>query len=187
MERPHDERVKQVTVGAGILIGLTVTISGLLLGWRFLPGLAGETLGTILGIMTTPFFMEGSFLVLGLMIVLGLNIWRRHKEGDDFVYLEQVSGPDVPKDLPEQAKWVMYREKPLDPEAPTGRMQAEGALAIGDHQAVAEWIASLEPHELQQPEILEMRLELARASGRADLATALEREIGEVRSGKLTL
>lgn len=177
MLRIHDERVKQVTIGAGLLIGLTLLISGLLLGWRYLPGLLGEWVGTILGVMTTPFLLEGSFLAIGLLIVLCFNIWHRHKEGDDFVYLEQVTGPDVPMDLPEQAKWAMYREKPLDPEEPTALMQAEGAFAIGDYPAATEWIGTLDQEDLKRPETLELRLKLARATGRHDLASDLERAI----------
>ena len=67
------------------------------------------------------------------MIVISLNIWRQRKDGDEFVYLEQVAGPDAPADLPEHAKWAVYRQKPLDPEAPSLLAQAEGAFAIGDY------------------------------------------------------
>jgi len=81
MTRPHDERVKQVAIGIGILIMLTVVVTGLLTGWRLLPGLLGEWVGTMIGIMTTPFFMEASFIILGLVIVIGLNLWRRHEDG----------------------------------------------------------------------------------------------------------
>ncbi|MEO5914310.1 MAG: hypothetical protein ABIS50_08770 [Luteolibacter sp.] len=182
MERAHDERVRQVAIGAGILILLAVSISGLLLGWRYLPGLLGEWVGTMVGVMSTPFFLEGSFVAVGLMIVLFVNIWRRHKEGDEFVYLEQVSGPDLPKNLPEQAKWAIYREKPLDAEEPSAFAQAEGAYFIGDYPAAAEWIGTLSQEELRQPETLELRLKLARATGRTDLASDLECEIRDLKS-----
>ncbi len=68
MERAKDERVKQVAVGAGILIAIGVIVPCTLIGWRYLPGLLGETVGTIIGIMTTPFCMEASFIVLGIII-----------------------------------------------------------------------------------------------------------------------
>ena len=179
MARTQDERIRQIAAGGGILIAITAVVCAMLLGWMHLPGLLGEWVGTVIGIMTTPFIMEGSFLVIGLMIVVSLNIWRRHKDGDDCVYLEQVTGPDVPGDLPDQASWAIFREKPLDVGAPSALEFAEGALAAGDHDTAAQWIASLEPKMLRHPEVLKLRLELARASGHHDLATRLEREIHE--------
>ena len=177
MTRPHDERVKQVAIGVSILIVLTVVVAGLLTGWRLLPGLLGEWVGTMIGILTTPFFMEASFIVLGLVIVIGLNLWRQHKDGDEFVYLEQVTGPDVPKDLPDHAKWAVYREKPLAGEGMSSLALAEGAFAIGDYPAAVECIGTLSHAELKQPETLRLRLALAEATGRDDLAAQLKAEI----------
>lgn len=177
MLRIRDERVKQVAIGGGILMTVTALVTGMLLGWTHLPGLLGEWVGSIIGIMTTPFFMEGSFLVLGLVIVLGVNIWCRHKEGDDFVYLEQVTGPDVPKDLPDRAKWAVYREKPLDASELSPLELAEGAFEIGDFQTASEWIGAMRQNELDLPEVLELRLKLANATGLSDLAKSLEIKI----------
>ena len=182
MQRAHDERVKQVAIGAGILIVLMVSISGLLIGWRLLPGLLGEWVGTMLGIMSTPFFLEGSFVCLGLLIVICINVWRRHRDGDEFVYLEQVTGPGIPKDLPDQATWAIYREKPLEIERPSALTQAEGAFAIGDYPAVTAWISTLDKEDLKQPDTLDLRLKLALATGRADLASELESEIRNLKS-----
>ncbi len=179
MERAYDERVKQVAIGAGILLTLMVVVTGLLVGWHFLPGLLGEWVGTMMGIITTPFVMETSFAILGLVIVIALNVWRQHKDGDDFVYLEQVTGPGVPVDLPEHAKWAVYREKPLDPVEPSLLEQAEGAFAIGDFPAATDWIGAMDREELNHPETLQLRLELARATGRMDLLKQLEEEIRE--------
>ena len=182
MTRPHDERVKQVAIGSGILLVLTVGVSGLLVGWRLLPGLLGEWVGTMIGILTTPFFMEASFIILGLVIVIGLNLWRQHKDGDEFVYLEQVAGPDVPKDLPDHAKWAVYREKPLDGEEMSRLGLAEGAFAIGDYPATAECIGAMSRDELQQPDTLRLRLALAEATGRDDLVAQLQTEITRAES-----
>lgn len=177
MARVHDERVKQVVIGAGLLMLLTVIVAGLLVGWRFMPGLLGEWVGTMMGVITTPFIMETSFIILGLVTVIALNIWRRHKDGDDFVYLEQVSGPELPADLPEHAKWAIYRKQPLEGEEPSPLAQVEGALAIGDFQAATEWIGAMNQATLKQPETLRLRLELAQATGRTDLVKSLEDEI----------
>lgn len=177
MDQAKDERVKQVVVGAGILIAIGVIVPCTLIGWRLLPGLLGETMGTIIGVMTTPFCMEASFIMLGLIIVIALNNWRRIKDGDDFVYLEQVDGPDAARDLPDQARWAVYREKPLDPDGPSLLEQAEGALAIGDFEAATEWIGAMERDELKQQDTLRLRLELAKATGRTELIELLENEI----------
>lgn len=177
MQRFYDERMKQVAIGGVILGVLTALVTGALLGWRLLPGLLGEWVGTMIGIMTTPFFMEATFIIIGLVTVIALNVWRQRKDGDEFVYLEQVAGPNTPENLPEHAKWALYRQKPLDPEAPSLLTQAEGAFSIGDYPAAAEWIGAMERDELKQPETLRLRLELAKATGRLDLAEQLENEI----------
>lgn len=180
MRKLRDERVKQVAIGASILLALTVIVPGSLLGWRQLPGLVGEWLGTVIGIMTTPFFMEATFAILGLVIVITLNSWRQRKEGDEFVYLEQVSGPDVPAHLPDHAQWAIYREKPLDREKPSILALAEGAFAIGDYPAASEWIGAMDSTELAQPETLRLRLDLATATGKTELASFLKEELRKV-------
>jgi hypothetical protein len=43
--------------------------------------------------MSTPFFMEASFVILGFLIVVSLNTWRRHKAGDEFVTIETKAEP----------------------------------------------------------------------------------------------
>lgn len=178
MDQAHDDRRKQIAIGAGILIAFTLVILTALLGWRYLPGFLGEWVGAVVGIMSTPFFLEGSFIVLGFMTVVFLNSWRRHKEGEECVYLDVVDDPQAPANLPDQAKWAVYREKPLAGTEPSLLDQAEGAFAIGDHEAAAEAIAAMDAIELKQPETLRLRLELARATGREDLVKELEREIG---------
>lgn len=178
MEAIDGERRKQILIGAGILVTLTLLILTALLGWRFLPGLLGEWVGIIVGVMSTPFFLEGTFILLGMTTVVLLNSWRRHKEGDEFVYLEQVDGPDVPANLPDQAKWAVYREKPLEGGELSLLDQAEGAFAIGDYPAAVEAVGAMSPAELKAPETLRFRLELAKATGRLDLVAELEREIG---------
>lgn len=182
MTKFKDERVKQVIVGASILSVLTIIIPSALLGWRLLPGLLGEWTGSLLGIMTTPFFMEASFSVIGLFIVIFLNLWRRRQDGDEFVYLEQVNGPDIPKNLPEQAKWAIYPKKPLDFQELSLLEQAEGAFAIGDYANASEWIGTMLQEELMFPETLHLRIELAKATGRHELAAILAAELKIVES-----
>lgn len=177
MDLMKDERVRQVAIAASFFGTLSVAVIGFWIGWKQLPGVVGEWLGLIVGIMTTPFFMETSFIILGLVTVIGMNIWRRNKEGDEFVYLEQVAGPGVPANLPDQAAWAIYREMPLTAETPTPLTMAEGAFAIGDYAVASEWISKLSRAELKQPATLRLRLDLARATGRTELVAALEKEI----------
>jgi hypothetical protein len=179
----EDPRAKQIAVGAAIILVLALTVCGCLLGWGYLPGLLGEWVGTMVGVLTTPFFMEASFICIGLTVVVALNSWRQRRDGDELVYLEQLDGPDVPSDLPEHAKWAVYREKPLPGETPTLLAQAEGALAIGDFQAAADSIGEMSEAELKRPETLVLRLELAKATGKSDLAGRLENELKDARSG----
>lgn len=171
-------RAKQVLIGAVILGTITVCVMTLLLGWRYVPGLLGEWLGVIAGLLSTPFLLEGSFVVLGLLIVVGINSWRRVKDGDEFVYLEQVRGPGAGS-LPDQAKWALYREKPLPPGSVSLLEQAEGAVAIGDFESVAELVAAMSHEELAADGVLEVRLALAEAGGKTAVAERLRAEIGK--------
>lgn len=173
--------MRQVAVGVSILMALMAVAVASLVGWRYLPGVLGETIGIITGILTTPFLLEASFAILGLVTVITLNHWHRVKEGDDFVYLEQVDGPDVPANLPEHAKWAVYREKPLAAENPPLLAQAEGAFFLGDHAAAMERISAMSAEELRHPDTLQLRLELAKATGRKDLVESLECEIRSAR------
>lgn len=177
------ERKKQIAIGGGILFTLTVLICAALTGWRFIPGLLGEWIGTMIGALTTPFILESSFLIIGFIIVIALNTWRRQKDGDELVYLESVSGPDVPADLPDQAKWAVYKHAPLAGETPDPLVQVEGALSIGDFESAAETLGALPETELHQPEILKLRIRLARESGKEDLARKLEQDLASASTG----
>lgn len=85
MNWKNDERVKQVAIGVSILGVITALVVGALLGWRSLPGLLGQWIGTVIGIMTTPIFMEISFSVMALIGVVTLNTWRKNRDGEEFV------------------------------------------------------------------------------------------------------
>ena len=119
--------------------------------------------------------MEGTLCVLGFIVVMLLNYWRQMREGDECVYLEEVK--DSPADIPEQARWAVYRNKPLEPENPAASDLLEGAVAIGDHAAAVEILATMSEAERHQPEVMQQRIALARATGREDLAKRLEAEL----------
>jgi hypothetical protein len=48
-----------------------------------------------MGIVTTPFLLEGSMIILGFILVILINHWRQRREGDELVYLDEAK--DVPK------------------------------------------------------------------------------------------
>lgn len=178
MTRADEEnRGKQIAVGTCVLVVLTLAVCGALIGWRYLPGLLGEWIGMMVGVITTPFFLEASFILIGLTVVVAINHWRQKRDGDELVYLEQVEGADPAENLPEHAKWALYREKPLTGETPSLLTQAEGAVAIGDFEAAAESIGAMTEEELKQPETLALRLELAKATGKIHLVGPLAKEL----------
>ncbi|QTN30822.1 hypothetical protein HZ994_00245 [Akkermansiaceae bacterium] len=88
-----ESRSRQILAGSAILLGISTVTVVFLMGWRHVPGWVGESLGTVAGIMSTPFFMEASFFLLGLFIVIALNIWRKRRAGDEFVSIE-IGDPD---------------------------------------------------------------------------------------------
>ena len=93
-----DTRVRQVAIAAAILAGLGCGVVALLVGWRSVPGVAGEWLGMLAGVMSTPFFLEASFVMVGVLIVLALNAIQRQRDGDDFISLKQLEQRDRARD-----------------------------------------------------------------------------------------
>jgi uncharacterized membrane protein len=169
------QRWKQISTGVAV-VGVVSLFLALLFSGQFLPGAVGEAFGLMAGVMTTPFFMETGLFIIGFSVVILLNHWRQVREGDEFVYLEQVK--DAPADLPNQARWAIYKEKPLDAAVVSARDQLEGALAIHDHDAALQILAEMPDEERATAEVVKMRIELARATGLTELAKRLEASLG---------
>jgi len=164
--------VGQVLIGIGILAAILVATTAIrLLG--LIPGFVGEVFAIFAGFLSTPVFLEISFFILGVLIVLAINHWRHKREGEEFVYLDEVKGPGAEK-LPAHAKFAIFPETPLPPETPSLLTQAEGALAIGDFEAAGEAVAAMDDAELAKPETRALRIALARATGKEELARRLE-------------
>jgi hypothetical protein len=180
MGMTENERRRQIAAGGGILLAIALMVCGALIGWRYLPGILGEWLGTMIGFITTPFFLELSFAVLGLTVVLIINHWRQKRTGNELVYLEQVNEAE---NLPDHASWAVFHDQPLKGEEPSLVVQADGALAIGDYQTAAECLAALSENQLKEPESLALRIELARATGKADLVEKLESQLRAMKEG----
>ncbi|MFT3990149.1 MAG: hypothetical protein QM680_01945 [Luteolibacter sp.] len=178
MTRARDPRIKQVVWAVAFFVVLTTVVVCAQVGWRHVPGLLGEWLGIMVGVMSSPFFLEGTFVVIGFLTVLSLNIWRRHKEGDEFVYLDQVTGPDVPANLPDTAKWaIYYTQAPMQGVEPSRLELAEGALAIGDYKALSGYLSEMSSDELKETPVMKLRIRLARATGHVELAERLADEL----------
>lgn len=174
MPRARNPRTRQIIIGALILGGVALIIPLSYLGTA-LPGVLGEWMHMIFGFITTPFILEATFVIVGLMIVFALNHWRMKREGDEFVYLEE--NHDLSKDVPESERFAVYGEKPNHTGDPTLLNEAEGALAIGDYAAAGEAIAAMAEGELSKPEVLKVRIALAKATDHLDLAKSLEEKL----------
>lgn len=168
---PRDSRRRQLLGGTAALGFVSLVVLTLWLG-RFVPGFIGEWFGVVAGIATTPILMEASFLVLGLLVVMTVNAWNNHRDGDELVYLDRAHGPGS-ETLPGRAREVVYRRPPLVPVNPDALSRLEGALDIGDHESACEILAAMEEAERNAPEVLALRIRLADASGHTDLAARL--------------
>ena len=96
MAKERDPRVKQVAAAAAILSLLTAVVCGVLLGWRLVPGVLGEWMGTIVGVMSTPFLLEASFVFMGFTIIFWLNHRRQKRRGQELVFLDDTGKPESP-------------------------------------------------------------------------------------------
>lgn len=169
-----DSRVRQVISVAALLMGIMVVVCGLLIGYRYLPGLLGEWMGTMIGLATTPFLLETSFVILGFCVVFWFNHRSEQKEGGEWVYLEQVA--DADPDLPAHATWAVLPGQSPDGEVPGLLDQAEGAAEVGDWEELVVALSKLDETDLKQSRVIELRERLARATGRHDLAAELAAE-----------
>ncbi len=114
MKQTIDENPRrQIVVAAGILLLIAVLVSGVLIGWHYIPGVLGDWIGFMVGVATTPFFLEASFAILGLMLVLLINHWRRNHSGEELVDLDETreqrtSTPSVASGVKAPAKELRF-------------------------------------------------------------------------------
>jgi hypothetical protein len=167
-----DSRVRQIFSGVALLMGIMLAVCGVLLGYPYLPGVLGEWVGMMVGLATTPFLLEATFVIFGFCVVFWLNHRREHQNEGEWVYLEQVADAD----LPEHAKWAVLPGNAPEGEEPGLLDQAEGAADVGDWEELVGLLAKMDERELKQSRVLLLREKLARASGRMDLAEELAAE-----------
>jgi Tfp pilus assembly protein PilF len=66
---------------------------------------------------------------------------------------------------------------PLDPVSPSLLERAQGAFAIQDYAEALNCISAMQMDELQQRETIALRLEIAKATGKHEMITFLEKEL----------
>lgn len=88
----EDKRVSQVLLGALLLALLALVAGTVVIGSPHLPGVFGQWVAFMVGLMTTPVFLEISAFVVGLMVVFAINHWREKREGPELVELDEASG-----------------------------------------------------------------------------------------------
>ena len=168
---PLDSR-RQIYAGVTVigLVGLLMT--GFWFA-RLIPGEIGAWFSMVVGIFTSPFLMPVGFILLGFFVVNTVNSWRRHKEGEELVYLETAVGPGS-ESLPEHAKSVIYANAPEDVRLPSPKEKLEGALAIQDYASAVEILAEMDEEERATHDILRLRLQLAEETGKTELVQRLQ-------------
>ncbi|MCS5540605.1 MAG: hypothetical protein NZ804_11500, partial [Roseibacillus sp.] len=115
------------------------------------------------GMMWTPVVLDFSLFLLGIILILWLNMFIRAREGDEYVYLEQIEAP--PDDLPEEARSAVFREAP-EPQGLSPSLAAiEGALELSDLSEATSLLFELPSDQLEEPDVLALRIALAHHKG----------------------
>ncbi|NWK57455.1 hypothetical protein HW115_17690 [Verrucomicrobiaceae bacterium N1E253] len=87
-----DSRKKQIAIGMAIIVFFFICLGGIAAA-AYLPGFSGEVGRLYLAMVTSPFLMETTLACLALTLLLGINGWRRMREGDDWVTLDDQGRP----------------------------------------------------------------------------------------------
>ena len=170
---------KSLAIGFAFIFAAGLVVA-LIWAGTYLPGFAGEVFSMIAGIMWTPILLDLTIFIMGGIFVLWLNHFIRAREGDEFVYLEQVDGPDIPADLPAEARAAVFTEEPETQGLAPALAAIEGALELDDRAEASELLYQLPPDSLDEPEVLALRIRLAWAHGRDEQARALEDKLDTI-------
>jgi len=167
-------------VGFGLISSAAAFIV-LIWAGTFLPGLAGEVFSRLAGIMWTPVLLDLTLFGFGLALVFLVNAWMRRREGDELVFLEQVDDRESPSGMPAAARSAVFPYRPETRDPGPALAAIEGALEIPDLQEAANLLYQLPPESLDTPEVLELRLRLARAQDRPAQVRELEARLAKQR------
>lgn len=148
-----------------LLSGIAI-LSGLVVAWN-VNETAREVIAkgimTLAGTLATPFILESSIALVGLAIVVTINQWRLHKEGDGWVYLAQTepdaasvaAGAETPSQRLDGVILPAAPDKAIDLEARIAI--AEGYLELGLKQEALDHLKLLSTDEQQHPRAQALR------------------------------
>lgn len=163
---------KSLAVGFGLILAAAAIIVLIWVG-TYLPGFPGEVFSMLAGIMWSPVLLDISLFLIGISLVLWINHVRLKGGSDEFVYLETVDGPDIPDDLPAEARSAVYRDHPQPVPGHPALAAIEGALDLHDLRTATDLLFDLPEEELDLPETLVLRIRLAELSGDHEAARNL--------------
>lgn len=170
---------KALFIGFGLILAAAAAIA-LIWAGTYLPGFVGEVFRMVAGLMWTPLILDASIFVFGFILILWINMVVRAREGDEFVYLEQVEGPDVPADLPREARAAVFRDAPQDHGLEPALAAIEGALELDDRAEAARLLFALPPERLEEPQVLALRIDLAERQGHTEQVEKLRAAAAQV-------
>ncbi len=90
-----NERKKNILLGSMVIVFFFLFLGGIAAS-AFLPGFSGEMGRLCLSLVTSPFMMETVIACLALTVLLAVNGWRRNREGDDWITLDENGLPVRP-------------------------------------------------------------------------------------------
>lgn len=91
-----NSRKKQIMIGMSLIVFFFLCL-GAIAATAYMPGYSGELGRLCLAMVTSPFLMEWALFFLALTLLLGINGWRRNREGDDWVSLDENGIPQREK------------------------------------------------------------------------------------------
>lgn len=83
---------RHLVIGFLLILFFFMTL-GCIAATAYLPGFAGEAGQRVLALVTSPFIMETAIFFLALTLLFAINGWRRSREGDDWVELDEGGRP----------------------------------------------------------------------------------------------
>lgn len=173
-----DIRFKQFLIGgcAVLFVSAVIAFCWYMTGAE---GFVGELFRFFVGVFSSPIFLESALVILGFVIVLVINAIVRKRQGEEYVYLEQVEGPEG-EVLPEEARSVIYTEKPASWVEPTALELAEGAIDAADYHSAWHHLNKLTKGEFNAEAGLALRLRLAIGTGKLRSARGVAKRLRQL-------
>jgi ABC-type spermidine/putrescine transport system permease subunit I len=91
-----EENKKHILIGSGLIVLFFLFLGGIAAA-AYLPGFSGEVGRLWLALITSPFLMETALFFLALTLLFAINGWRRNRDGDDWVSLDEKGLPKKDK------------------------------------------------------------------------------------------